>query len=181
MIYYSFVSKNCEREVSRKLLEYAWKIENKDKEMPQIYKNKYGKPYFENCGYYFNISHCTGMAVCAFAKYEIGVDCEQIGRMSGGAVRKIFSDSERQIFESAEGEFKAEYFMRVWTFKEACGKALGRGLSTSFKNYTAEESHGILHISEKITYEDKSYIITAAALSECVFNEKVVCVDINMG
>ncbi len=96
---------------------------------------KYGKPYIENHPeIFFNISHCRGMAVCAVSDREIGVDAELIRPYNGKASRRIFSENEIEFVSESPGS--GEAFFRLWTLKEALGKAFGTGI---FSGLTAHE------------------------------------------
>lgn len=93
-----------------------------------------GKPYLaDRPDIAFNLSHCTGLAVCGVSEAEIGVDCELIRAYSGNAAKKIFSDAEIRFV--SEGSDHDETFFRIWTLKEALGKAMGTGIFSDLKRY----------------------------------------------
>lgn len=96
---------------------------------------KHGKPFIEkHPEVFFNLSHCRGMAVCAVSDREIGVDAELIRPYSGKAARRVFSENEiKYVSENPNG---SEAFFRLWTLKEALGKAMGTGI---FSGLTAHE------------------------------------------
>jgi len=94
---------------------------------------EYEKPYFK---YYpdlhFNLSHCTGLAVCLLSEYECGVDCEALRPLRPAVVRRVFSPEEQQLLsESAEPD---RIFTEIWTLKEAYVKAIGRGIGFPMQN-----------------------------------------------
>lgn len=128
---------------------------------PEIQRGKYGKPYFVRDGIFFNISHCSGLAVCALGECENGIDCEEIGRVGMKAARKIFSSEEYARLEGAAEDMRPELFARLWTFKEACGKATGRGLAGELPPYGEEGKKDIFTCS--FTLNDGRYMVTAAA------------------
>lgn len=110
----------------------------------ESYSLKYGshgKPYLENYPeVFFNLSHCDGLVVCGVSDKEIGVDCELIRRCRGNAARKIFSDSEIDlVFNSGDPD---EKFFRIWTLKEALGKAFGTGILSGLKKYEFSFENG---------------------------------------
>ena len=80
----------------------------------------------------FNVSHSADVALFAFAlQREVGVDVE-VRRTVEDAEQlaaRFFSPGEAaQLRELSEPERSAE-FLRLWTYKEACVKALGEGLA----------------------------------------------------
>jgi hypothetical protein len=77
-----------------------------------------------------SLAHCRGMAVAVQAcEGRIGVDVEPTDRPvhhPSAMAERFFSPAERQAWmESGED---MEQFLRIWTRKEALGKALGQGL-----------------------------------------------------
>lgn len=129
--------------------------------LPEIERGKYGKPYFADSGIHFNISHCSGLAVCAVGECENGIDCEEIGRVGMKAAKRIFSAEEYAELESAAEEIRPEIFARLWTFKEACGKTVGRGLGGELPIYGKSEEKGIFTCG--FTLGDGRFMVTAAA------------------
>lgn len=95
--------------------------------------NEYGKPSFKpECNLEFNISHSGNMLVIAIVKEnEIGVDIEQINYNFNGLsiARNFFSSHEINLLENLPESEQDIAFFRCWTRKEACIKAIGRGLS----------------------------------------------------
>lgn len=76
---------------------------------------------------YFNLSHSGDWAVCAVAPVEVGVDVQEVRRVSPALVRK-FSEKERKwLGELAQEEF-TEKFTELWCLKEAYCKCVGDGL-----------------------------------------------------
>lgn len=104
-------------------------------------RGSHGKPYLENYPeVFFNLSHCDGLAVCGVSDREIGVDCELIRHYRGNAARKIFSDREIDlVFNSDDPD---EKFFRIWTLKEALGKAFGTGILSGLKKYEFSFENG---------------------------------------
>ncbi|MDE7278594.1 MAG: 4'-phosphopantetheinyl transferase superfamily protein, partial [Oscillospiraceae bacterium] len=118
-----------------------------------------GKPYLVECtDVLFNLSHCTGLAVCGISESEIGVDCELIRAYSGNAAKRIFSDTEiGLVFESPDPD---ETFFRIWTLKEALGKAMGTGILSDLKRY-------------EFVFENGRPV--CKALPEKFFSQKIIC------
>ena len=80
----------------------------------------------------FNLSHCAGMVVCAFAYgREVGIDSENINgrRRIKSIAKRFFTPSETAALLSVPEEAQPLTFSRLWTLKEAYVKARGLGIS----------------------------------------------------
>ena len=92
----------------------------------------YGKPYLADaprCA--FSLSHCEELALVALADDgEIGVDLEHVRPLSDldGLARQCLTLHERHVLDALAPEDRPLEFLRRWTRKEACLKALGTGL-----------------------------------------------------
>lgn len=98
-----------------------------------------GKPYLQEAGIHFNVSHCRGVGLLAFTRVgAIGVDVE--------AVQPDIEDVEiaSEHFTTAEAEWvasassnleRAQRFTRLWTRKEAVLKATGKGIVESLSSF----------------------------------------------
>lgn len=117
-----------EHEAGRALLAFAVREEYGISHMPRMEKGIYGKPYFPDFDrIYFNISHSAGMAVCALAGTEIGVDIDHVRKVREGMYSRVLSESERKWIAGQPD--REEAFIRLWTLKESYIKATGEGLS----------------------------------------------------
>ena len=80
-----------------------------------------------------SLAHSDRIAVCAVTEAgRIGVDVEPLNRhlMHADSIAKhYFSEGERSLLDGAPDRHAA--FLRIWTRKEALGKALGTGLQNS--------------------------------------------------
>jgi 4'-phosphopantetheinyl transferase len=95
-------------------------------------QNAFGKPRIASSGLYFSSSHSAGLAILAVSRtYEIGVDVERIDPSFDhhGIPEHFFSAEETRKLRSLPDLQQTEAFFRLWTSKEACVKARGRGLS----------------------------------------------------
>jgi len=107
-------------------------------------RNQFGKPRIakpENCRLQFNVSHTTGLAICAVVlDAEIGVDAERFGRSldAMGLAQRFFADQEIAVLENCPEEEHLATFFRIWTLKEAYLKALGTGLTTRLDSFTMQ-------------------------------------------
>ena len=90
-----------------------------------------GAPYLAGGTYAISLSHCEPMAIAVCTEEgRVGVDMEPIGRRVSCAedmAKRYFSPAEYREWQ-AEGADHA-YLLRIWTRKEALGKALGLGLA----------------------------------------------------
>jgi len=100
----------------------------------------YGKPELEKNTNQemirFNISHSRGLALCAVThKREIGVDLEYINSDSsfGSIAEQYFSERDAAALNAFPEHLRPQLFFQLWTRKEACLKAQGRGLSGDLK------------------------------------------------
>lgn len=112
----------------------------------EIDYNSQGKPYFLLFReIFFNISHSSNYVVCAIGDKPVGIDIEGGRKGRQNLARRFFDRAESDWIEEAESD---ERFFRIWTLKEAYGKATGCG---------------VLDILDKIVYrleygEIKAYI-----------------------
>ncbi len=80
----------------------------------------------------FSTSHSEGLAVVAVAgQHLVGVDIERVRPIWDGIdiARALFARREYEHLRATPDEERSVAFLRLWTRKEACVKALGLGLS----------------------------------------------------
>ncbi|GMW02595.1 MAG: hypothetical protein AMXMBFR84_37310 [Candidatus Hydrogenedentota bacterium] len=93
--------------------------------------NEFGKPYLVGGGIHFNVAHCRGMALFAFARdREVGVDVEPLSRKveARRVANRYFSPGEIAQLASVPDAEYPRAFLNGWTRKEAYIKAVGKGL-----------------------------------------------------
>lgn len=96
----------------------------------QVVKNKLGKPSLADFPHvHYNLTHADGIAACIVSKNHCGIDAEKIRSYRENVVRRVFSDAEKAMFESAPQEQRNRLFFRLWTLKESYVKAIGIGVS----------------------------------------------------
>lgn len=93
----------------------------------------FGKPRLPGQGSpHFNMSHSAGWALIGLCTdAPIGVDIEvprDMGELESLA-RRNFSPAEFEAMQEVAPALRLQAFLRCWTRKEACLKALGSGLS----------------------------------------------------
>lgn len=79
----------------------------------------------------FNMSHCEGVAVCAFAHgREVGVDVEAVRALDDAdeVAARFFSPRENEAYLALAPQDRPRGFFNCWTRKEAFIKAMGDGL-----------------------------------------------------
>ena len=119
---------------------------------------KNGKPWRPAFpGIHFNISHCDGLAVCAFDNTPVGVDVEMPGYFPEILIKKALAPEEKLLLESAGSiqELRQEWFFRFWTLKEAYVKQTGTGVDVPLTDFTftfrkSEEGFAVLCSDSRI-------------------------------
>jgi 4'-phosphopantetheinyl transferase len=100
-----------------------------------------GKPALaDGPGCHFNLSHSEDLALVAISeRCEIGVDIEVLRPVDGAEslARSHFTAAEFDAFMALDEAARDEAFLRIWTRKEACLKALGTGLSVAPSSFEA--------------------------------------------
>jgi 4'-phosphopantetheinyl transferase len=109
---------------------------------------EHGKPRIEAtpcCE--FNVSHSGELALIGFAQAgdEIGVDIEVLRVMSNSEAlaERHYVGSELAAVLAASGPERDLAFLRVWTRKEACMKAVGSGLYIAPETFEAGAERGL--------------------------------------
>ena len=126
--------------------------------MPEIKKGPHGKPYFEESGIYFNISHTESLQAVAIGTSEVGVDIEKI-RPVNLQVAKRFSKEEYDYIKAKDS---TERFFEIWTKKEAYLKYKGTGISGGLNSFS------VFEMPEKInTFVIDGYIISVCSKKDC--------------
>lgn len=92
----------------------------------EIAYNLQGKPYFlSHREIFFNISHSANYVACIIGDRPVGIDIEGRRKARETLAKRFFDESEAQWIEEQDFE---ERFFRIWTLKEAYGKATGQGV-----------------------------------------------------
>lgn len=92
----------------------------------EIAYNSQGKPYFlTKCEIFFNLSHSANYVVCAIGNRAVGIDIEGGRKGRQNLAKRFFDASETEWINECDSD---ERFIRIWTLKEAYGKATGQGV-----------------------------------------------------
>ncbi len=115
----------------------------------------------------------------------IGVDIVDINRIKriiksddGAFLRRVFT--RKEISNSARFPQKAEYFSRLFSFKESFAKAKGRGFSASLRPSDIEleipvESGGNLSVQTARAYFKRRKIKGIYFLNFLKFRNNIIC------
>jgi len=95
--------------------------------------NDFGKPHLRDVPHVqCNMSYSGEGALVAFARHvEIGIDMERVRSVddAAGLAAMYYTDRELMQLNERPDAFSDHAFLTVWVRKEACSKALGKGLS----------------------------------------------------
>lgn len=102
---------------------------NSDPSALRFNRNAQGKPFLENGGLEFNVSHSRDrLLIAVTAGRAVGVDIEfrREGLNMRSIAKRWFAPEEQAFFENRADP--AEGFFEIWAKKEAYVKALGVGI-----------------------------------------------------
>ena len=92
----------------------------------EIAYNSQGKPYFlPNREIFFNISHSSNYVACVIGDRPVGIDIEKARKGRQNLAKRFFDISEAEWIKECDSD---QRFFRIWTLKEAYGKATGQGV-----------------------------------------------------
>ena len=77
-----------------------------------------GKPFLPgHPDLFFNITHCNGLAACAFDTFPIGIDAELPGYFPEILISRALSETEKSFLQEAGSTMalRQEWFYRLWT------------------------------------------------------------------
>jgi len=132
---------------------------------------RHGKPELAaDCDWVFNLSHSGNIGLIAVAPRKlygaIGVDVEMIGAIDDlpSLARDNFTDEEfNALIKSRDGD-ALRLFLRCWTRKEACLKALGSGFTVAANSFTAGLTSDLAKV--RIDVEGQSCSVHVKSLFE---------------
>ena len=82
--------------------------------------------YFSsNCEIFFNISHSSNYVACVIGNRPVGIDIEKARKGRQNLAKRFFDVSEAEWIKECDSD---QRFFRIWTLKEAYGKATGQGV-----------------------------------------------------
>lgn len=137
------------RLLGRLLLIKGLKVNGEDFSDLIIEYTKYGKPYFKNSNIKFNISYSGNIVVCVLTNcITIGIDIEKKREICLDYYKNQFSKAEFLYIEGSENKY--DFFLKLWTRKEAIIKANGMGISIPLNSF--EVINNIVSLKKKIYY-----------------------------
>jgi len=124
---------------------------------------KFGKPYFANEKFSFNISHSHNYILCAISREEknsLGVDIEKVKEIDFNDFESVWCQNEKNKIVSRE------VFYDFWTRKEAIVKAIGMGMYFPLNKIDVSKSEvhckgDVLHL-RKVNL-DPDYVVHMAS------------------
>jgi 4'-phosphopantetheinyl transferase len=131
-------------------------------------RNEYGKPYFTNSSFAFNISHSGEYVVCVISTDEqehLGIDIEKIKPIVFEDFDCVFSSHEKKEIDSYNK------FYTYWTRKEAIVKADGRGMIIPLNTIDATKLLVELENDQYYLFKvdiDEKYMLHIASLNKIV-------------
>lgn len=85
----------------------------------------------------YNISHTHGVAACAIAANDVGIDVERSDpTIDLSIARDYFAPEEIRILNSTAPSQQHNIFFRFWSLKEAFIKATGEGLGRPLNSFS---------------------------------------------
>lgn len=106
-------------------LLYAWRIQYKERIMPQTVRDENGKPCFVGTTVPFCLSHSGKYASCVLGEDKetaIGLDIQEPRRVRAGVADRFFSDGEQKQLGAGSDP------CLIWSRKESLAKYCGSGL-----------------------------------------------------
>ncbi len=126
----------------------------------KIIVEKSGRPRFEDAALPdFNLSHSGGYVAAVIGEGRVGIDLqeENLSFDPLPLAARFFGMDEVLRIEKAPAMERNELFFRLWTQKEAVGKALGGGLSTTLRGNF--EKPAFLH-TERLEMGGKGFCLS---------------------
>lgn len=105
----------------------------------------------ETVGVEFNLSHTHGLCACAITRgARVGIDVEKIDESFHSLFdsAEVLAPAERLAMQQLPTDERARAFFRYWTLKEACTKAIGKGLlmAPNSVNFTLSDHGSSLNV-----------------------------------
>ena len=174
------------------LLNYELeKVGLQEKDM-QYCINMYGKPMFvNNQAFEFNLSHSGTKALLGVihrddertTNINFGCDIEAVDNFEISIAKSFFANSEYKYILNGLALGQAEErFFQIWTLKESFVKAVGRGMSLQFRDFSVVDQRGELRILEDANQELYSFFQYADVKDykiACCCNDENMIVEIN--
>ena len=112
-------------------------------------KDARGKPVIPGFDFHMSLSHCKAGIACVISDFPIGIDVEEISRITLAIAGKICCREELALLEKAND--KREFLCKAWVLKEAYSKLTGNGFSEGFS-----EINTLARAGDKFFYAKKN-------------------------
>ncbi|RKD31338.1 4'-phosphopantetheinyl transferase family protein [Lacrimispora algidixylanolytica] len=128
---------------------------------------KNGKPFvIDYPNAYFNVSHSKNAILCSISNTgNVGVDIEQISKMSEDLIPYISHPKEMNYLSSLHQEIQNYAFYKIWTRKEAFVKRNGLGICQDLTSINTLVNGDIY---QYFTWKEENYLCSIC----CDKNEK---------
>lgn len=117
----------------------------------------------------FNLSHsgaCVSVAVGGSAVIGVDVECALPDERLA-IVADVLTPRERDALHRTAAEDRWARFIRLWTVKEACGKALGLGIGIAFTTFDVELEPLAVTAPEGILDDGQVFTVAACEVACC--------------
>lgn len=122
---------------------------------------EYGKPSLAgHPKIHFSISHSGEWVIVSVGNTVHGIDVEHSHDQTSDMFDCIFTEHERNIAVKLEDKAADDYFVRLWTVKEAYAKLLGLGLNKNFTEIDVADKE------DKIVIYDRSVLVEDCIVSQ---------------
>ena len=132
--------------------------------------NEFEKPSLKDMpNLHFSLSHAGNYALCAVSSRPVGCDVERLDRGEPRLAERFFSPEEQRYLSQAADRTEWNLrFTRIWTRKESCGKALGRGLNLPLREFSVL---GTRALSRAVIYSENG-MLPGCLCSSCLLAEE---------
>lgn len=142
-----------------------------EKELGQVVKNEYGKPYIEGQNFHFNISHSNDLVACAVSlKNPLGIDVEQESEIDMKPFKTWFTVAEWASIYAAKNP--TNRFFWYWRRKESILKAMGVPLSFLGNIDLRDGSLDIFHYLNKKWFLEELEIADYGKIALCILEKE---------
>lgn len=110
-----------------------------------------GKPAFEKCPAFFNLSHSENTAMCVMSYVPVGCDVEKIADAGFGVAKRFFSADEYAELENCKTDAeRRDMFYRLWTLKESFMKCTGLGFKLPARSFSISAGSGGIAVTQNV-------------------------------
>ena len=143
-------------------------------ELPEIFRDDFGKPYFKECGLQFNVSHSGDYLAMAVSELPVGIDIQKTRTIRETTVKRVVQLQEKELL----GQAWEKDFLRLWTLKESFVKAEGKGLRIPMKDYYFEKENDCYFVNyggqrSAWTFNIEETLIESYFVSVCGLEDEI--------